>query len=112
MITAERLREVVWNRPPDINPIPHFAKSDPRNIDKAHARLAAIRTAEAVYRESLGLQPLKVPFRLPPAAARFYKAEAAKRNLNRDTLVRLLLLEIAAKPGLIDKILDDKEAAK
>ena len=44
---------------------------------------------------------------LPLEAAIRFEAAAAKRGLTREALIRLLLLEIAADPNLIDNILDD-----
>lgn len=45
--------------------------------------------------------------RLPPDAAGHFEAAAAKRSLTREAMIRLLLLEIAADPSLLDNILDD-----
>lgn len=44
--------------------------------------------------------------RLPHDASVFFEAAAAKRSLTREALIRLLLLEIAGDPNLLDNILD------
>jgi hypothetical protein len=44
---------------------------------------------------------------LPPDAASHYEAAASKRSLTRDAMMRILLLEVAAEPNLLDNILDD-----
>jgi hypothetical protein len=44
---------------------------------------------------------------LPPEAAIPFEAAAAKRSLTREAMIRLLLLEVAADPNLLDNILDD-----
>jgi hypothetical protein len=45
--------------------------------------------------------------RLPPEAATHFEEAAAKRSLTRESMIRLLLLEIAPDPNLLDNILDD-----
>lgn len=45
--------------------------------------------------------------RLPNDTASHFDSAAQKRGLTREAMVRLLLLEIAAEPNLIDNILDD-----
>jgi hypothetical protein len=37
---------MLWNRPPDKTPIPHFARSDERNLDAARARNAELGERE------------------------------------------------------------------
>jgi hypothetical protein len=37
---------MLWNRPPDKTPIPHFARSDDRNLDAARARNAELHELE------------------------------------------------------------------
>ncbi|MGH6796734.1 MAG: hypothetical protein ACREDD_00700 [Methylocella sp.] len=44
---------------------------------------------------------------LPPEAAAPFEMAAAKRGLTREAIIRLLLLEVAADPNLLDNILDD-----
>jgi hypothetical protein len=44
---------------------------------------------------------------LPPDAVDHFEAAAAKRSLTREAMIRLLLLEVAADPNLLDNILDD-----
>ena len=46
-------------------------------------------------------------WQLPPNASSYFEVAAAKRSLTRDALIRLLLLEVAADPNLLDNILDD-----
>jgi Ribbon-helix-helix protein, copG family len=45
--------------------------------------------------------------RLPPDAASRFDRAAEKRGLTREAIIRLLLLEVADDPNLIDNILDD-----
>lgn len=44
---------------------------------------------------------------LPLEAAIPFEAAAAKRGLTREAIIRLLLLEVATDPNLLDNILDD-----
>ena len=44
---------------------------------------------------------------LPPDATSHFEAAASKRSLTRDAMIRILLLEVAADPNLLDNILDD-----
>ena len=44
---------------------------------------------------------------LPPDATSYFEVAAAKRSLTGDAMIRLLLLEVAADPNLLDNILDD-----
>ena len=44
---------------------------------------------------------------LPPDATSHFEMAAAKRSLTREAMIRLLLLEVAADPNLLDNILDD-----
>ncbi len=44
---------------------------------------------------------------LPPDATSHFEAAASKRSLTRDAMIRILLLEVAAEPNLLDNILDD-----
>jgi hypothetical protein len=48
-----------------------------------------------------------MPVRLTPDAASHYDAAAAKRGITREAMIRLLLLEVAADPNLLENILDD-----
>lgn len=46
---------------------------------------------------------------LPLEAAIPFEAAAVKRGITREALIRLLLLEIASDPSLLDNILDDQQ---
>jgi hypothetical protein len=48
---------------------------------------------------------------LPARAIHHFERAATKRGLSYDALIRLLLLEIAADPNLLDNILDFEPAA-
>ena len=48
-----------------------------------------------------------ISLHLPPSAASHFEAAAAKRSLTREAIIRILLIEIAADPSLLDNILDD-----
>ena len=48
-----------------------------------------------------------VPLRLSPEAAKQFDAAAERRGVTREAVIRLLLLEVAAEPNLIENILDD-----
>jgi hypothetical protein len=45
--------------------------------------------------------------RLPPDAARHFDLAAAKRGLTRESMIRVLLTEVATDPNLLENILDD-----
>ncbi len=45
--------------------------------------------------------------RLTPDANTQFEAAAEKRGLTREAMIKLLLLEVASEPYLIDNILDD-----
>jgi hypothetical protein len=45
--------------------------------------------------------------RLPPDAVSYFEEAAFRRGLTRDAMIRILLLEVAADPNLLDNILDD-----
>jgi hypothetical protein len=45
--------------------------------------------------------------RLTPDANTQFEAAAEKRSLTREAMIKLLLLEVASEPYLIDNILDD-----
>ncbi|MBO0732743.1 MAG: hypothetical protein J2P49_00175, partial [Methylocapsa sp.] len=47
-----------------------------------------------------------VPLRLSLDAAKQFDAAAEKRGVTREAVIRLLLLEVAAEPNLIENILD------
>ena len=71
--------------------------STPNNVHRQAQRFGlAFRAAAAA-----------MALRLPPEAASHFDAAAAKRGLTREAMIRLLLLEIAAEPNLLDNILDD-----
>ncbi len=71
--------------------------STPNNVHRQAQRFGlAFRAAAAA-----------LALRLPPEAASLYDAAAAKRNLTRESMIRLLLLVVAADPSLLDNILDD-----
>ncbi len=71
--------------------------STPNNVHRQAQRFGlAFRAAAAAF-----------SLRLPPDASRHFDAAAAKRSLTREAIIRLLLLEVAADPSLIDNILDD-----
>jgi hypothetical protein len=71
--------------------------STPNNVHRQAQRFGlAFRAAAAA-----------ASLRLPPEAATHFEAVAAKRSLTRESMIRLLLLEIAADPNLLDNILDD-----
>ncbi|MGH6836937.1 MAG: hypothetical protein ACREC9_15685 [Methylocella sp.] len=99
----------MWNRSLDKSPIPHFPRGDPHNLDAANARLAQLRKS--------GQKPSRHEcfssfYKAYGEAARFYTAGATTRGISRDALIRLLLLEIAAGPHLLDNILDDRGGAE
>ena len=71
--------------------------STPNNVHRQAQRFGlAFRAAAAA-----------LALRLPPEAAMLFDAAAAKRSLTRDSMIRILLLVVAAEPTLIDNILDD-----
>jgi hypothetical protein len=71
--------------------------STPNNVHRQAQRFGlAFRAAAAA-----------LALRLPPEAASLYDAAAAKRNLTREAVIKLLLLVVAADPALLDNILDD-----
>ncbi len=71
--------------------------STPNNVHRQAQRFGlAFRAAAATH-----------TLRLPPEAATHFEEAAAKRSLTRESMIRLLLLEIAADPNLLDNILDD-----
>jgi hypothetical protein len=71
--------------------------STPNNVHRQAQRFGlAFRAAAAA-----------VPLRLTPEAAQHFDAAGAKRGLTREAVIRLLLLEVAAEPNLIENILDD-----
>ena len=75
--------------------------STPNNVHRQVQRFGlAFRAAMPALLDGVG----------PDAAARFQTA-AVKRGLSREGLIRVLLLEIATDPNLIDNILDDQEKA-
>ncbi|MCI0599379.1 MAG: GcrA family cell cycle regulator [Beijerinckiaceae bacterium] len=49
---------MLWNRPPDFTPIPHFLRHDSRNLTAARARIAELRAKE---RAELVTPPEKLP---------------------------------------------------
>jgi len=70
--------------------------STPNNVHRQAQRFGlAFRAAAAAT------------LRLPPETASLYDAAAAKRNLTRESVIRLLLMVVAADPHLLDNILDD-----
>ena len=60
------------------------------------------------HRFGLAFRSVETAWNLPPSAAAYYQAAAAKRSLTREAIIRLLLLEVAADPNLFDNILDDR----
>jgi hypothetical protein len=71
--------------------------STPNNVHRQAQRFGlAFRAAAAA-----------LALRLPPEAASLYDQAAAKRSLTRESMIRLLLLVVAADPALLDNILDD-----
>ena len=71
--------------------------STPNNVHRQAQRFGlAFRAAAAA-----------MSLRLPPDAATPFEQAAAKRGLTREAMIRLLLLEVASDPNLIDNILDD-----
>jgi hypothetical protein len=71
--------------------------STPNNVHRQVQRFGlGFRAAAA----ALSLQ-------LPPDATGHFEAAATKRGLSHDTMIRKLLLEVAADPSLLDNILDD-----
>jgi len=71
--------------------------STPNNVHRqAHRFGLAFRAAAAA-----------MSLNLPPDAASHFEAAASKRRLTREALIRILLLEVAADPSLLDNILDD-----
>ena len=49
----------------------------------------------------------EMPVRLTHDAARHYDEAAAKRGVTREAMIRLLLVEVASDPNLLENILDD-----
>ena len=71
--------------------------STPNNVHRQAQRFGlAFRAAAAA-----------MSLRLPPDAAAQFEEAAAKRDMTRESLIKLLLLEVASEPALIDNILDD-----
>jgi hypothetical protein len=71
--------------------------STPNNVHRQAQRFGlAFRAAAAA-----------MSLRLPAEAAIHFDAAAAARNLTREAMIKLLLLEVASEPHLIDNILDD-----
>ena len=71
--------------------------STPNNVHRQAQRFGlAFRAAAAA-----------MPLRLPPEAAHCFDFAAAKRGLTRESMVRILLMEVAADPNLLENILDD-----
>lgn len=71
--------------------------STPNNVHRQAQRFGlAFRAAAAA-----------MSLRLPSEAASRFEAAAAKRSLTREAMIKLLLLEVASDPHLIDNILDD-----
>jgi hypothetical protein len=71
--------------------------STPNNVHRQAQRFGlAFRAAAA-----------GMSLRLPPDAASQFDCAAEKRGLSREAIIRLLLLEVADDPNLIDNILDD-----
>ena len=71
--------------------------STPNNVHRQAQRFGlAFRAAAAA-----------MSLRLPPDAARHFDDAAAKRSLTREAMIKLLLLEVAGEPNLLDNILDD-----
>ncbi|MGH6847487.1 MAG: hypothetical protein ACREC0_08625 [Methylocella sp.] len=70
--------------------------STPNNVHRQAMRFGlAFRAAAAMS------------FPLPPEAVNYFEEAAFRRGLTRDAIIRLLLLEVAADPNLLDNILDD-----
>ncbi len=70
--------------------------STPNNVHRQAKRFGlAFRAAAAMA------------LNLPPDATSHFDAAASKRSLTREALIRILLLEVAAEPNLLDNILDD-----
>jgi hypothetical protein len=71
--------------------------STPNNVHRQAQRFGlAFRAAAAA-----------MALNLPPAATSYFDAAASKRSLTREAMIRILLLEVAADPNLLDNILDD-----
>ncbi|MCI0468084.1 MAG: hypothetical protein L0Y57_13980 [Beijerinckiaceae bacterium] len=71
--------------------------STPNNVHRQAQRFGlAFRAAAAA-----------IPLRLSGEAASHFDGAASKRGLTRDGIIRLLLLEVASEPSLLDNILDD-----
>ncbi|HUZ90621.1 MAG TPA: hypothetical protein VMU78_01770 [Methylocella sp.] len=71
--------------------------STPNNVHRQAQRFGlAFRAAAAA-----------MSLRLPADATSRFEEAAAKRSLTREAMVKLLLLEVASDPHLIDNILDD-----
>jgi hypothetical protein len=71
--------------------------STPNNVHRQAQRFGlAFRAAAAA-----------MSLNLPPDATSHFDAAASKRNLTREAMIRILLLEVAADPNLLDNILDD-----
>lgn len=68
--------------------------STPNNVHRQAQRFGL------AFREAAGL-------RLPPDVASRFDAAASKRGLDRDGLIRALLVAAGSDAGLIDNILDD-----
>lgn len=72
--------------------------STPNNVHRQAQRFGlAFRAAAAA-----------MSLRLPSEAASRFEAAAAKRSLTREAMIKLVLLEVASDPHLIDNILDDE----
>ena len=70
--------------------------STPNNVHRQAQRFGlAFRAAAAMS------------LRLTPDANTQFEAAAEKRGLTREVMIKLLLLEVASEPYLIDNILDD-----
>lgn len=71
--------------------------STPNNVYRQAQRFGlAFRAAAAA-----------MSLRLTPDANTQFEAAAEKRGLTREAMIKLLLLEVASEPYLIDNILDD-----
>jgi hypothetical protein len=71
--------------------------STPNNVHRQAQRFGlAFRAAAAA-----------MALRLPPDAVSYFEEAAFRRGLTRDAMIRILLLEVAADPNLLDNILDD-----
>jgi hypothetical protein len=71
--------------------------STPNNVHRQAQRFGlAFRAAAAA-----------MSLRLPAEATSHFEEAATKRGLTRESMIKLLLLEVASDPHLIDNILDD-----